>query len=122
MISSDIFSNLLIGVVFVVGVWLLFGRVWPKPRKRNKNNSYTVEGSTGTPLKDTPAGKLGASIVKGVCPDCGLKDGFYKGPEGRISTNIFCAKPKCRAGFNFTPMFGEGHAERIGKGRHELYN
>lgn len=87
-----------------------------------KNRSNVIEGFSGKPLRETPAGKLGAKIAKGICPDCGSKKGFYKGPSGGMSTNIFCANSECRSGFNFTPMFGEGHAERIHKGLDRYYD
>ena len=82
----------------------LFGRT-PKP--------HVIEG--WTPLSETDAGRLGASIMKGSCPDCSSQEGFYEGPSGGMSTNIFCKNPGCRQGFNFTNMFGEGHAQRIHK-------
>jgi hypothetical protein len=125
--------SLILIVVFMAGVFavielfkLLVGPSRRKPyrqigRTDTDSKSIVMEGSSGVPLKDTPAGKLGASIKKGVCPDCGSKEGFYLGPQGAISTNVFCANPKCCSGFNYTNMFHEGHAERIQNGRDELY-
>jgi hypothetical protein len=118
---------ILIGI-FVAGVLAVFqlSNYFLSPRRDLSPKEYphggrVVEGFSGRELKDTPAGKLGASIMNGVCPDCGSKEGFYQGPQGGISTNIFCANPKCRSGFNFTNMFHEGHAERIQNGRDEYY-
>jgi hypothetical protein len=84
-------------------------------RTKKPPPAVVTEGFSGKPLSALPAGKLGALIMKGVCPDCHSLAGFYQGPSGGASTNIFCANPKCRQGFNFTNMFGEGHAERIHK-------
>jgi len=100
--------------VFVVNVW----DALRKPKKKKKGGHVSVHSlvdGTEKPLSETPQGKLGAKIAKGVCPDCGGKGGFYEGPSGGMSTNIYCMNPKCRAFFNFTPMFGEAHAERMGK-------
>jgi hypothetical protein len=96
-------------LVILALVFSYFTRAKKPPRP------VVTEGFSGTPLSALPAGKLGASIMNGVCPDCGSKAGFYEGPSGGMSTNIFCANPKCRQGFNFTNMFGTGHAERIHK-------
>lgn len=73
------------------------------------------EKSQGTPVTETDEGKLYAIIAGGKCPDCGSTKGFYEGPSGGISTNIFCANDACGAGFNVTPMIGI--ADRIGKRR-----
>src|ERR1700730_15398006 len=59
-------------------------------------------------------GIFGKSLAKNSCPDCG-RNGFYVGPSGDASTNIYCANSDCKAAFNFAYVFGEGHAERIGK-------
>lgn len=87
-----------------------------------KKRSNVVEGFSGKPLNETPAGKLGIVLSKGICPDCGSKNGFYEGPSGGMSTNIFCANSECRSGFNYTSIFGESHAERIGKGPDSYYD
>lgn len=123
--------NIILIFVFVCGVlgaiklFRLLGSSPPrKPYRqigRINSESVVVEGSSGIPLRDTPAGKLGASIQNGVCPDCGSKEGFFKGPEGGMSINLFCSNPKCRSGFNYTNMFHEGHAERIQNGINRLY-
>jgi hypothetical protein len=112
------------GVFAMIGLFKLLGPPKRKPYRpigRKPEEPVVVEGFSGVPLKDTPAGKLGAILQKGICPDCGSKEGFYKGPEGGMSVNIFCANPKCRSGFNYTNMFHEGHAERIQNGEDRLY-
>ena len=56
-------------------------------------------------VKDTPAGKLYEFMFKeepGQCPECLSKEGFWEGPSGGVSTNIFCTK--CGVGFNVTPI------------------
>jgi hypothetical protein len=72
----------------------------------------TVTG-TYTPVSQTEEGKLFATIMENECPDC-HHHGFYGGPEGGCSQNIFCANRDCRAGFNITSIIKT--AERIGVG------
>jgi hypothetical protein len=81
-----------------------------------RKRAMVVDLATGaeTPLAETEAGILGKSLAKNTCPDCG-RNGFYVGPSGDASTNIYCANSDCKAAFNFAYVFGEGHAERIGK-------
>lgn len=69
---------------------------------------------TFTPVTETEGGKLYAKIANNLCPDCGSREGFYKGPSGGLSTNIFCVNRVCRSGFNITPVIGT--ADRIQKG------
>lgn len=64
-----------------------------------------------TPVEETDQGKLFAIIASGKCPDCGSTEGFYEGPSGGMSTNIFCANEACKKRFNITPMIGI--AERV---------
>lgn len=118
----DPWSLLIFVFSFVVIFFVLYLVGYFKVPEKYRSSGVVIDGFSSKPLKDTPAGKLGASIMKGVCPDCGSKEGFYRGPQGGISVNIFCADPKCRSGFNFTNMFGEGHADRIGKGEDRLYD
>jgi hypothetical protein len=63
------------------------------------------------PVQDTPDGKLYAQIVK-ACPSCKSKSGFYAGPRGGMSQNIFCKNATCRASFNVTRVVGV--AEELG--------
>lgn len=81
---------------------------WFFPKKERHN---VVEGFSGQLLSEREEGKLGKKILQNICPDCGSKKGFYEGPSGGMSTNIFCSA--CGQGYNFTNIFGEGHAERI---------
>lgn len=75
-----------------------------------------IEGFSGTPVSETEGGKLYALIAKDECPDC-HHHGFYAGPEGGMSQNIFCMNRDCRSGFNITPLsHGEGLCERIHQG------
>lgn len=53
--------------------------------------------------------------MKNTCPDCGSK-GFYEGPSGGMSTNIFCRNRDCRSGFNLTPFsINQGLCDCISK-------
>lgn len=71
-----------------------------------------------TPVRLTDEGKLYALIAANKCPDCGSA-GFWAGPSGGLSQNIFCRNKDCRSGFNVTPMVGI--ADRIGKGSNKYY-
>lgn len=64
-------------------------------------------------VHETEEGRLYRAISRSVCPDCGDTRGFYQGPSGGLSTNIFCMNRECRSGFNVTPVIGT--AERIGR-------
>jgi hypothetical protein len=99
--------------VYIVLAIILVGVLWLTRPRPKPMVSRVVEGFSGKPLSETEAGKIGAAIMNGHCPDCGSKEGFWEGPQGGASVNIFCVT--CRQGFNFTNMFGEGHAERIHK-------
>ena len=104
-------------------IWIILGAIstlamagWViSVYKDERPSPVVINGVSGKLLSETDAGKLGASIMNGRCPDCGSGEGFYRGPQGCASINIFCANPQCETGFNYTNMFGEGHAERIGK-------
>lgn len=79
--------------------------------------------STGkvTPVRLTEEGKLFAKIATDHCPDCGGK-GFYAGPSGGMSQNIYCQNRECRSAFNVTAFTEtEGIVERIGKKDPEWY-
>jgi hypothetical protein len=79
--------------------------------------------STGeiTPVMQTEGGKLFAKIITDRCPDCNGK-GFYAGPRGGISQNIYCQNRECRSAFNVTVFTEtEGTVERIGKKDPEWY-
>jgi hypothetical protein len=92
----------------------------PKPKPEPEPEAVVVEGFSGRKLRDMPQGKLGAIIITNHCPDCGGQ-GFFAGPSGGMATNIYCRNPQCRSAFNFTSMFGEGFAERIGKAPDDVY-
>jgi hypothetical protein len=72
-----------------------------------------VEMPSGIPVSQTEGGKLFRTIMRDICPDCKAKGGFYQGPQGGLSTNIFCRNRECRQGFNVTPAVE--YAERIHK-------
>lgn len=55
-------------------------------------------------VRDTPEGRLYASLAENVCPKCGSAGGFYEGPSGGMSTNIECAD--CGQRYNVTPVLG----------------
>jgi hypothetical protein len=61
--------------IILIGLYLV--RLKPK----TKSQGGSVVDANGVKLKDTPEGKLGASIMNGICPDCGSKEGFYRGPK-----------------------------------------
>lgn len=74
-----------------------------------------------TPVMYTEGGKLFAKIADGRCPDCNGK-GFYAGPSGGMSQNIYCQNRDCRSAFNVTQFTAtEGTVERIGKKDIEWY-
>lgn len=75
------------------------------------------------PVNETESGRLYHIVgVEGKCPDCGSIEGFYEGPSGGMSTNVFCANRACRSGFNVTPFSqGVGTCERIHQGDLERY-
>lgn len=51
--------------------------------------------------------------ISRACVDCGSGMGYFPGPRGSLSINVFCRNPKCRSGFNIVPMMRL--AQRIGK-------
>jgi hypothetical protein len=55
-----------------------------------------VEMPSGIPVSQTEGGKLFRTIMRDICPDCKAKGGFYQGPQGGLSTNIFCRNRECR--------------------------
>lgn len=99
----------------------------PSPEARRERELISAQDqmimgdlSTGEqkPVSQTNGGKLYRLIAKGRCPDCGNK-GFWDGPEGGMSQNIFCQNARCRSGFNVTQVLGI--ADRIGKGGDHYY-
>jgi hypothetical protein len=88
-------------------------------RKPKWNPQWRVfDGETERVLDDTDEGKLFKTVIlKNTCPDCGNHQGFYAGPCGGMSQNIFCQNRECRSGFNVTAFDSHnGTAQRIGKG------
>ena len=63
--------------------------------------------------------ELGLSVIRGECPICCSKEGFFR---GRNANEIFCGNPHCRSGF-FVQNFGEGKvwAKQIENGPSHLY-
>lgn len=57
-------------------------------------------------------------LTRNRCPDCG-NFGFYVGPTGGLSQNIYCCNPFCRSAFNIGPMMMI--AQRIGKAPGNYY-
>lgn len=86
-----------------VWAWLTAGR-W--------NELPPMKCGESRPVSETEGGLLYRTLAARKCPDCGSKKGFYEGPSGGISTNIFCVNRLCRSGFNVTNMVGI--ADRIG--------
>lgn len=92
--------------------WVFTGRPHPdhiaqytrKPDAEPEWVTHDLVTGKQTRTKDTDKGKVYAIIAKGECPDCRSKKGFYKGPSGGMSTNVFCGN--CGQGFNITPMIG----------------
>lgn len=86
-------------------------------RRKPESPPQWVEGHTGTLVMETDEGKLYKIVgIDDTCPDCGGK-GFWAGPSGGMSQNIFCMNVDCRSGFNVTPFAsGQGTCERISKG------
>lgn len=83
--------------------------------QQNEMVTHNLETGTQTPVGETGEGKLYRRLAAGECPTCHLRMGFFKGPSGGISTNIYCMNPECTQGYNITEMIGI--AEPIGKGR-----
>lgn len=88
--------------------------------KRQQNTFVQGDFTTGkfTPVSKTDGGKLYRLIAKDHCPDCHAK-GFWSGPSGGISQNIYCTNSECRSAFNVTEMIGT--ADRIGKAPDRIY-
>lgn len=42
--------------------------------------------------------------LRNGCPACGKNMGFYEGPRGGLSVNVFCCNPECKAGYNLMPI------------------
>jgi hypothetical protein len=90
-----------------------------KPTRPRGLMRHNLRNGTVVPVEQTDEGKLFDQIAKPECPDCGSRRGFYEGPSGGLSTNIFCINRECRAGFNVTPAIGI--ADRIHKGDIKRY-
>lgn len=79
---------------------------------------------------DMPEDALRFIHDKGKCPYCKSEYGFYEGPRGGASVNIFCGNPDCNSRFNvgdpawgFIPMgqfTGECPPEFIAQRRREI--
>jgi hypothetical protein len=96
-------NDLLIPTIFgLLGVCVfLVATHKPKPATKNP-----------PPKPEKPrAQDLFSIVARNECPDC-HSHGFYEGPGGGMSTNIFCINRNCRSGFNFSPI---GFCERIQK-------
>lgn len=82
---------------------------------------HNLDTGAAVPVMQTEGGKLFAEISQDICPDCGGR-GFYAGPRGGMSQNIYCRNRACRSAFNVTQFNGsEGTVERIGKQTPEWY-
>jgi hypothetical protein len=111
----------------LIVVWLLvamlasivMSRFHWKPTRPGGLVRHDLRNGTIVPVEQTDEGKLFNQIAKPECPDCGSRRGFYEGPSGGLSTNIFCINRECRAGFNVTPAIGI--ADRIHKGDIKRY-
>jgi hypothetical protein len=113
------------GVVFLVITLLAFGPAIMRKikHKRRRDKGWVVIDEHGThDFAGTEKAKLFQIVgVKNTCPDC-RQHGFYEGPSGGMSTNIFCMNRDCRSGFNVTSFGGGvGTCERIGKGDLDRY-
>lgn len=112
-----------VGVIFVAVVVDAF-RSYREARARLRQRvaEWTVIGLARHAAAQQDQGKLFQSVVvKDECPDC-HGHGFYEGPSGGMSVNIFCKNIRCRSGFNVTVFTaGTGIAERISKGNVGLY-
>jgi hypothetical protein len=98
----------------------LLTRAWNHLFGKTEERAWTrVDTRTGKSVRvtDTPEGKLFETVgLQDTCPDCGSK-GFYVGPSGGMSTNIFCVNRACRSGFNITYFDqSNGTVDRIGQG------
>jgi len=67
----------------------------PDPRNRSSRNEPS--------MRDLTEKEMHSLMKEGLCPFC-RGDQFYEGPQGGLSTNIFCANEACKAGFNLPPL------------------
>lgn len=116
---GEFLATMFVAIILAIGGCALLYR----RKSRKSGGDLTVIDENGSrPLGETDGGKLYAIVGgKNECPDC-HGHGFYEGPSGGMSTNIFCMNRACRAGFNVT-SFGGGHGtcERIGTGDIQRY-
>lgn len=115
-------TEIVLAAVFLLG--LLAGviiHIWGRHRAVKSERPF-IKSSTGTPVMETEAGKLFASVgLANQCPDC-KSHGFYEGPSGGMSTNIFCTNRECRSGFNLTRFTStQGTCERISQASIDRY-
>lgn len=97
--------------------------LWFKRKAKSKSPQWRVrDGKTDRPLNETDEYKLFEIVhLKDTCPDCD-GNGFYGGPRGGMSQNIFCRNVKCRSGFNLTVFDAQnGTVERIHRGNIDQY-
>lgn len=74
-------------------------------RVQDLRRQIDEELDMGTPVSETPAGKLWHTIMyKAVCPDCNKPARFLAGPVGGMSQNIECSH--CGHWYNVTPAIG----------------
>jgi hypothetical protein len=86
----------------------IIGNYWSRNRPPSINDIGLREAP---PLRDSE--RLWNQLIDaGGCVDCAkLPKGFYEGPSGGMSTNVFCSQ--CGQGYNLTPI--AHFAERIHK-------
>jgi hypothetical protein len=102
-----------LGMIFILGVVLAFiaGFVERLIKKVADGAFRGHDVQRGMPVAESEGGKLWTQLMTHGCLDCGTRDDFREGPNGGLSTNIFCAR--CGAGYNITPALEI--AERIGR-------
>lgn len=121
--TENVSFNILCVAILIFAVAYSIARIELAVKRRREKrqakaqDSGFVNGFTGTPIEQEPSFALFRTVgLQDKCPDCTGDGGFYQGPSGGISTNIYCCNPECRSAFNLAYFSSKaGTCERIGK-------
>jgi hypothetical protein len=85
--------------------WFKRAKLSKPPHGKPVRNPHVQHSEPeGTPVSETPDGKLWLVIARGHCPHCNQDTQFIEGPSGGMSTNIQCET--CGWWYNVTPAIG----------------